>query len=200
MIINSNRIMTMNNLLLSNIKDIVGLTILAVKYIQSDFHYDLNGNWDKIHPDTFMLHGKSWVLTLSDNQDYYLSNNSNEISISINPKEGELTDVPNDFYWPDLIGKEITAFKLWQRVLKSHTFFGLAKHSEYLNKVNIVQFGLDNMTLCFSTMNGDIGDLTFYPTSNLADSLGIFFNKQIAESHTVHQLKMDMELTYDSTK
>lgn len=198
---------------IEQLNSIIGLRITDIKYVLTKFFYpDLNGDWTKVDPDTFVLHAQEWQLTLSDGQTWFLTNPQrvleteplkSNITIStesIAKPDDKTLSVPNAYQWKDILDKEIKAFRLWRRVTKTSNILGLKTNKQYQDNIQIIQLLFKNKSFFISTMDGDIGKMTFYPTGYLGDRLGIFFDKQVADSHTVYGLTMTMEVIYDSTK
>jgi hypothetical protein len=108
--------------------------------------------------------------------------------------------VPDDFYWKEILNIEIIGFKLWRRVTHTTKILGFEINKKYQDNIQIIQLLFTNKSFLISTMNGDIGEQTFYPTGYLGDRLGVFFDKQVADFHSVYGLEMKMDITYDSMK
>ncbi|MAX78723.1 MAG: hypothetical protein CL843_00910 [Crocinitomicaceae bacterium] len=201
------------NKLIKELNSIIGLRITEIKYVLTKFFYpDLNGDWTEVHPDTFVLHGQEWQFTLSDGRTWFLTNPQKDLkkgplksnitisSESIAKPADNTLSVPNDYQWKDVLDNEIKGFRLWRRVTKTLNICGLEMNKQYQDNIQIVQLLYKNKSFFISTMNGDIGDTTFYPTGYLGDKLGVFFDKQVADSYIIQGLTMTMEASYDSMK
>ena len=201
------------NKLIEELNSIIGLRITDIKYVLTKFFYPhLNGDWTKVHPDTFVLHGQEWQFSLSDGRIWFLTNPQKDLekaplktnitisSESIAKPDDNTLSVPNDYQWKDVIENEIKGFRLWKRVTETSSILGLKTNKQYQDNIQIIQLLYKNKSFFISTMDGDIGKSTFYPTGYLGDRLGVFFDKRVADSHTVYGLTMTMEVFYDSTK
>jgi|AVFP01.1.fsa_nt_gi hypothetical protein len=204
-------------MLIDRLNTIIGLQIVEINYVLTKFHYPkpndwAQGDWTKVHPDTFVLHGQEWQIKFSNGMTWYLTNPqgnfTNEpfksnISIadrSIAKNDYKILKVPDDFYWKEILNIEIIGFKLWRRVTHTTKILGFEINKKYQDNIQIIQLLFTNKSFLISTMNGDIGEQTFYPTGYLGDRLGVFFDKQVADFHSVYGLEMKMDITYDSMK
>ena len=202
-------------MLIDRLNTIIGLQIVEINYVLTKFHYPkpndwAQGDWTKVHPDTFVLHGQEWQIKFSNGMTWYLTNPqgalTNEpfksnITIadrSIAKNDDKILKVPDDYYWKEMLNIEIIGFKLLRRVTKSKKILGFVFNKKYQDSIQIIQLMFKNKSFSISTMNGDIGEQTFYPTGYLGDRLGVFFNKQITDSHSAYGLKMQMDVIYDS--
>jgi len=202
-------------MLIDRLNTIIGLQIVEINYVLTKFHYPkpndwAQGDWTKVHPDTFVLHGQEWQIKFSNGMTWYLTNPqgalTNEpfksnITIadrSIAKNDDKILKVPDDYYWKEMLNIEIIGFKLLRRVTKSKKILGFVFNKKYQDSIQIIQLMFKNKSFSISTMNGDIGEQTFYPTGYLGDRLGVFFNKQITDSHSAYGLEMQMDVIYDS--
>ena len=72
------------NMLIDKLNSIVGLQIIETKYILTKFHHpNLQEDWTKIYPDSFVLHGQEWQIKFSNGLNCYMTNH-----------QGDLTSVP----------------------------------------------------------------------------------------------------------
>jgi len=205
------------NMLIENLNSIIGLQIVEINYVLTKFHYLkpndwVQGDWTKVHPDTFVLHGQEWQIKFSNGLIWYLTNPvedlvkepiKSNITIadrSIAKNDNRLLKVPNDYYWKEILNIDIIRFKLWHRMTNSSKFLGFEFNKKYQDNIQIIQLMFKNKSFSITTMNGDIGEQTFYPTGYLGDRLGVFFDKQVADFHSVYGLEMKMNIAYDSTK
>jgi hypothetical protein len=156
--------------------------------------------------DSFVLHSPEWQVTFASGQKWFLTNPQDltieqaKSNITVNKstiaKIGDkIHTVPNSFDWTSILHKKITGIEFYKRVLKNKKFLGLDLAKTYQDNIQIIQFFCAGKTFSITTMNGDIGQMTFYPTGYLGDRLGFFFGKTIADSHTVHGVTMIMEMT-----
>jgi hypothetical protein len=202
-------------MLIDRLNTIIGLQIVEINYVLTKFHYPkpndwAQGDWTKVHPDTFVLHVQEWQIKFSNGMTWYLTNPqgalTNEpfksnITIadrSIAKNDDKILKVPDDYYWKEMLNIEIIGFKLLRRVTKSKKILGFVFNKKYQDSIQIIQLMFKNKSFSISTMNGDIGEQTFYPTGYLGDRLGVFFNKQITDSHSAYGLEMQMDVIYDS--
>jgi hypothetical protein len=203
-------------MLIDKLNSINGLKIVEINYVLTKFHYPepnnwAKGDWTKVHPDTFVLHGQEWQMKFSNGLIWYLTNPQGDLSTeplksnimitdnSITKKDDKILKVPNDFYWKEILNNEIIGFRLWRRVISTSKILGFEINKKYQDNIQIIQLLFKNKSFAITTMDGDIGAQTFYPTGYLGDRLGVFFDKQIADSHSVYGLVMRMDKTYDST-
>jgi len=204
-------------MLIDSLNTIIGLQIVEINYVLTKFHYPkpndwAQGDWTKVHPDTFVLHGQEWQIKFSNGLIWYLTNPQNDLASepiksnitiannSISKNDDKILQVPNDYYWKEILNIDIVGFKLWRRVNKTFKIFGFEINKIYQENIQIFQLILKNKSFSITTMNGDIGEQTFYPTGYFGERLGVFFDKQVADFHSVYGLEMKMDVTYDSTK
>jgi len=204
-------------MLIDSLNTIIGLQIVEINYVLTKFHYPkpndwAQGDWTKVHPDTFVLHGQEWQIKFSNGLIWYLTNPQNDLASepiksnitiannSISKNDDKILQVPNDYYWKEILNIDIVGFKLWRRVNKTFKIFGFEINKIYQENIQILQLILKNKSFSITTMNGDIGEQTFYPTGYFGERLGVFFDKQVADFHSVYGLEMKMDVTYDSTK
>lgn len=205
--------MTENELIIQ-LQSFCGQKIEGIKYVRTKFYYEkptaVLGNWTNVNPDLFVLHSPQWSFQLSNGHIFHFTaihppdlfaGAFNISKTSATKKDDEVLTVPNEFYWKDIINKEINSFKLWRRVLKTPTFLGISLNKKYQEGYQIVQFRIGDFFFNISTLDGDIGQSSFYPTGYLGDRLGVFFNKTIVDTYTIHKnITWTMEQTYDSRK
>jgi hypothetical protein len=185
---------------------LLGQTIVDIKYIETKFHYGLSGDWTTVNTDLFVLHSPEWEINLSNGQKWFLTNPQGDLTteaaksnITVSSSTIAKTDdkkhtAPNSFGWTSIIDKQITGIKFYKRVFKNKKFFGFDLKKTYQDNFQIIQFFCSGKTFSITTMDGDIGHMTFYPTGYLGDRLGFFFDKTIADSHTVYGLTTTMEM------
>jgi hypothetical protein len=150
----------------------------------------------------FCIHLNGKVLLTNPQPSNDPTKNSIE-SISVNTLsianlDDKIHTVPRTFGWKNIFEKEITAIKFYKRVIRTKKIFGLEISKSYQDNIQIIQFFCADKSFSITTMNGDIGHSTFYPTGYLGERLGFFFDKTIAESHTVYGLTMRMEMIYQT--
>jgi hypothetical protein len=185
---------------------LLGQTIVDIKYIETRFHYDLSGDWTTVNPDSFVLHSPEWELNLSNGQKWFLTNPQGNLtdetaksnitlstSTIANTNDKKFT-VPDLFGWTNILNKQITGIRFYKRLLNRNTLLGIELGKTYQDNIQIIQFLCSGNTFSITTMNGDIGDMTFYPTGYLGERLGVFINKTIAASYTDSGLTMTMEM------
>jgi hypothetical protein len=204
-------------MLIDRLNTIIGLQIVEINYVLTKFHYPkpndwAQGDWTKVHPDTFVLHGQEWQIKFSNGLIWYLTNPQGELAkesiksnititeSSIAKNDDRILKVPDDYFWKEILNIEIIGFKLWRRITNTSRILGFEFNKKYQDNIQIIQLMFKNKSFLITTMNGDIGELTFYPTGYLGDRLGVFFDKQVADFHSVYGLEMKMSIAYDSTK
>jgi hypothetical protein len=185
---------------------LLGQSIVDIKYVATKFHYHLGGDWTNVNTDLFVLHSPEWEINLSNGQKWFLTNPQGDLTIepaksnitvnssSIAKTDDKIHTAPNSFGWTFVFGQKITGVKFYKRVLKTKKFLGLEIGKAYQDNIQIVQFFCSGKTFSITTMDGDIGHMTFYPTGYLGDRLGFFFDKTIADSHTICGLTTTMEM------
>src|SRR5205085_5919757 len=89
-------------------------------------------------------------------------------------KDDTILTIPRQFKWIEVNDKPIKKFRLWQRVISSSKFLGREYNLKYQNGYQIIELTFGGQTLGITTMNGDLGDLTFYPTGYLGERIGLF--------------------------
>ncbi len=62
----------------------------------------------------------------------------------------------------------------------------------------IMELFCGGKTFSLTTMNGDLGEMTFYPTGYLGERIGVYFDKMVCSSHTTYDLTLRMAMTYKS--
>ena len=186
---------------------LLGQTVVVIKYIETKFHYGLSGDWTNVNTDLFVLHSPEWEINLSNGQKWFLTNPQDDFSIeaaksnitvsmsTIAKADDKKHIAPNSFGWTSILDKQITGIKFYKRVIKNKRFFGLDLGKTYQDNIQIIQFICSDKTFYLTTMDGDIGHNTFYPTGYLSERLGFFFDKTIADTYTVYgRLTMTMEM------
>ena len=202
-----------DNELIEKLKSIVGQSIVNVSYIQTKFHYQnpgsfAQGDWTNVSSDLFVLHSPEWQIKLSGGFSLFVTgeqltdeNLASKFSFSCTTKatqDDKVLNIPKAFKWLDILDKPITKFRLWQRIVKSSKFLGQEYNLQYQDHFKIIELLCGDTIFSLTTMSGDIGDMTFYPTGALGDRIGVVFNKAVCTSHTVYDLTMRMALTYKS--
>lgn len=184
---------------------LLGQIIVDIKYIETKFHYNLNGDWTTVNPDMFVLHSPEWEISLSNGQKWFLTNPQGDLTLeaaqsnitvsssTIANTDDRIFKAPNTFSWSGILGQEINGIRFYKRVLKSKRFLGFEIGKTYQDNIQIIQFFCSGKTFSITTMDGDIGHHTFYPTGYLGDRLGFFFDKTISDSHTAYGLTITME-------
>ena len=202
-------------MLIDKLNSIIGLQIVEINYVLTRFHYPKSnngtyGDWTKVHPNLFVLHGQEWQMKFSNGLIWYLNNPQGNLTIepiksnititdsSIAKNDDRIVNVPNDYYWKEIINNEIIGIKLWRRIIKTSNILGFEFNKKYQDNVQIIQFLFKNNSFSISTMDGDLGSQFFYPTGYLGDQLGVFFDKQIVNFYSINGFIMRMEKTYDS--
>src|SRR5690606_39713970 len=71
-------------------------------------------------------------------------------------------NIPRAFKWLGILNKPITKFRLWQRIIKSSKVLGYEYNVQYQDHFQIIDLVCDDKMFSLTTMNGDIGDMTFY--------------------------------------
>ena len=185
---------------------LLGQTIVDIKYIETKFHYNLSGDWTTVNTDLFVLHSPEWEINLSNGQKWFMTNPQGDLTIdaaksnitvnssSIAKTDDKIHTAPNSFGWSNVFGQEIKAIKFYKRVTRTKSVLGFEIGKTYQDNIQIIQFFCSGKTFSITTMDGDIGQMTFYPTGYLGDRLGFFFDKTIADSHTVYELTTTMEM------
>lgn len=199
-------------------KKLLGQTIVDIRYIETKFYYDLHGDWTAVNSNSFVLHSPEWEIILSNGQKWFFINNHSSAtetessksnititSYSIAKTDDKIHNVPNTFDWKDILQKEIIAIRFYKRIIHTKKFLGYEIGKVYQDNFQIIEFLCSNKSFFITTMNGDIGQMNFYPTGYLGDRLGIFFNKTIVDNYTVYsktnrQIDMRMEMVYQVTK
>jgi hypothetical protein len=193
-------------------ENLLGQNIIDIKYIETKFHYDFHGNWTNVDTDSFVLHSPEWEINLSNGQKFFLTNPQEDLTTGISKtnitvssstiakSDDKIHKAPNSFGWKNIFGKEITTIKFYKRVIKSKSVLGYEINKSYQDGIQIIEIFCSNKSFCLTTMNGDIGEMTFYPTGYLGERLGFFFDKSIADNHTVQRLIMRMEMIYQIEK
>ena len=194
------------NTVIQSFTNLLGQTIVDIKYIETKFHYDLSGNWTTVDTDLFVLQSPEWEINLSNGQKWFLTNPQSDFmtelvksnitfnSSSIAKTDDKTYSAPNSFGWSKVFGQIITAIRFYKRVIKTKSILGFHFSKTYEDNIQIIQFYCSGKTFSITTMDGDIGQMTFYPTGYLGNKLGFFFGKTIAESHTDSGLTMTMEM------
>ncbi|MDI9858061.1 hypothetical protein [Flectobacillus roseus] len=153
----------------------------------------------------FVLHSPEWEFTLSNGQKCFLTNPQGDLTLeaaqsnitvsssTISNVDDRIFKAPNSFGWSGILGQEINGIRFYKRVLKSKRFLGFEIGKTYQDNIQIIQFFGSGKTFSITTMDGDIGHHTFYPTGYLGDRLGFFFDKTIPDSHTADGLTITME-------
>src|SRR5690606_8046125 len=108
----------------------------------------------------------------------------------------KVLNIPRASKWLDILNKPINKFRLWQRIIKSSKVLGYEYNVQYQDHFQIIDLVCGDKMFSLTTMNGDIGDMTFYPTGYFGEKVGIFFNKTVCSSYTVYDLTMRMAVTY----
>ncbi|MEQ1554139.1 MAG: hypothetical protein ABL929_08175 [Ferruginibacter sp.] len=203
-----------DNELIKKLNSIVGQSIVDVSYLQTKFYYPhpdgfAQGDWTNVSPDLFVLHSPEWQIKLSGGQTLFISghqltdeNFASKFSITEKTKttqDDTALNIPRAFKWLDILNKPIIKFRLWQRIIKSSKFLGHEYNLQYQDHFQIIDLVCGDKIFSLTIMNGDIGDMTFYPTGYLAERVGVFFNKTICTSHTVYDLTMRVAATYKSS-
>jgi len=199
--------------LIEKFKSIVGQSIVDISYIQPQFHYPHpdgfpQGDWTNVNPDLFVLHSPEWQIKFSGEQTLFVSgqqltdeNFASKFSISDTTKKAQddtILNIPKAFKWLDILGKPITKFRLWKRIIKSSKLLGHEYNLQYQDYFQIIELVCGDTIFSLTLMSGDIGQMTFYPTGALGENVGIFFNKTVCTSHTVYDLTMRVAATYKS--
>lgn len=204
-------------MLIDRLNTIIGLQIVEINYVLTKFHYPkpndwAQGDWTKVHPDTFVLHGQEWQIKFSNGMTWYITNPQGDLTNepfksnitiadrSIAKNDDKILKVPDDFYWKEILNINIIGFKLWRRVTHTSKILGFEINKKYQDNIQIIQLLFKNKSFSISTMNGDIGEQIFYPTGYLGDRLGVFFEKQVVNFYSVYGLEMKMNISYDSSK
>jgi hypothetical protein len=187
--------------------ELLGQTIVDIRYIETKFHYGLSGDWTTVNTDLFVLHSPEWQINFANGQKWFLTNP--QVNLPIEPAKSNITvsrstiaktddkmhAVPKSFGWTSILDKKITEIKFYKRILKNKKILGFDLVKTYQENIQIIQFFCSGTTFSITTMDGDIGKMTFYPTGYLSERLGLFFDKTIAESHAVHGRNITMEMT-----
>jgi hypothetical protein len=198
--------------LINKLNSIVGQSIVGVSYLQTKFHYAIDGfaqgDWTNVNPDLFVLHSPEWQIKLSGGQTLFVAgqqltdeNFASKFSISDKTKsthDDTALNIPKAFKWLDILNKPITKFRLWKRIIKSSNFLGHEFNLKYQDHFQIIDLVCGDTVFSLTIMSGDIGDMTFYPTGALGDRVGVFFNKTVCTLHTVYDLTMRVAATYKS--
>ncbi|OFY84316.1 MAG: hypothetical protein A3F72_14955 [Bacteroidetes bacterium RIFCSPLOWO2_12_FULL_35_15] len=200
-----------DNKTIQTFEKLLGQSIVNIKYIETKFHYSLSGNWTNVDPDLFVLHSPEWEITFSNGQKWFLTNPQPPYdpakqpiksivvnSSSIANSDDKIHIAPRTFGWKNIFEKEITIIKFYKRVTQTKKYFGLEISKTYQDNIQIIQFFFKDTSFSITTMDGDIGRMTFYPTGYLGERLGFFFDKTVAESHTVYGDTMRMEMIYQT--
>ena len=187
---------------------LLGQSIVDIKYIETNFHYDLHGDWTNVNTDLFVLHSPEWAVSFSNGQKWFLTNPQEDLkseprkpNININfstiaKAEDKIHIVPRSFGWKNIFDKEITAIRFYKRVVKSKNILGYEISKSYQDNIQIIQLFCSDKSFSITTMDGDIGQMTFYPTGYLGERLGFFFDKTIADNHSVYGITMRMEMIH----
>lgn len=201
--------------LIEKLKSLIGQSIVEIHYIQTKFHYPhpkgfAQGDWTNVNPDLFVLHSPEWQLKLSNGQNVCFSavqiredNFASKIIIDNSTKKADNDTtlvIPNTFKWIEIFYKPITKFRLWKRLFKSSKLFNLEFNLQFQESFQIIELVCGDHKFCITSMDGDIGHTTFYPTGYLGDRLGVFIDKTVCESHTVYNLTTRMRLAYKFPK
>jgi hypothetical protein len=193
-------------------QNLLGQSIIDIKYIETKFHYDFHGNWTNVDTDLFVLHSPEWEINLSNGQKFFLTNPQGDLRVE--PSKSNITvnsstiakpydkihKVPNSFGWNNILGKEITTIKFYKRVIKSKGILNYEISKSYQDNIQIIEMFCTDNSFCLTTMNGDVGQMTFYPTGYLGERLGFFFDKTIVDNLTVKGLTMRMEMIHQIKK
>ncbi|MGV6861338.1 MAG: hypothetical protein ACWA41_06175 [Putridiphycobacter sp.] len=179
---------------------LIGLKIEQIKYVPTKFHYNLSGDWSDVSPETFLLHSPTWIWQFTNGTEYSIINDNGSVSFSTQEVKEDCLNVPKKYQWTEFIHKEIEGFRIWKQVKQSRALFGLLKKTEDLVNNQIIEFKIGNRNFCFTVMDGDIGDMTFYPRGTLGERIGVFFHKLIPETFVFSGMKTEMEIEYNSFK
>ena len=166
-----------DNELIEKLKSIVGQSIVDVSYIQTKFHFNLDGyaqgDWTNVSPDLFVLHSPEWQIKLSGGQTLSFSgeqlteeNFASKFSIADTTKtkqDDTVLNIPKAFKWLDILNKPITKFRLWKRIIKSSKVLGHEFNLQYQDYFQIIDLICGDTVFSLTIMSGDIGDMTFYP-------------------------------------
>ncbi|MFY7735075.1 MAG: hypothetical protein ACOVSR_16480 [Bacteroidia bacterium] len=192
--------------LMETFTNLLGQTIVDIKYLETKFYYNFSGDWSNVNTDLLVLHSPEWELYLSNGQKWYLVNthailNSEPIKSGIEIGKTSFSSmnevpntVPNLFGWASVLNKKITGVKFYKRLIKNKKFLGFNIGKTYQENIQIVQLFCSSTSFCITVMDGDIGSSTFYPTGYLGNRIGFFFDKTIANSYTVYNITMTMEM------
>jgi hypothetical protein len=199
------------SVLIDTLYALIGKSITEVYYVKTKFYHDyLSGDWSNVNPDLFVLHSPEWEFKLSDGSSWYLTNPQEDTvnapmksnltinQTTIRTSADEVLPVPDKFYWQKVIGQPIRSFRFWKQVVSSTKLFGIEVNKKYQEEVQIVELALPELVIGLTTMDGDMGQMTFYPRGFLGERIGIYFNKSIADLSVVHGVALRMEITYRS--
>lgn len=198
--------------LIEKLTSIVGQSIVDVSYIQTKFHFKLDGyaqgDWTNINPDLFVLHSPEWQIKLSNGKTLFITgeqlseeNLASKFSIKDSTKmimDDTVLNIPKAFKWLDILDNPITKFRLWKRIIRSSRVLGFEFNIQYQDYFQIVDLVCGNSIFSLTLMSGDIGDMVFYPTGYFGGRVGVLINKTVCTSHTVYDLTMRMASTYKS--
>ena len=189
----------------------LGQSIIDINYIETKFHYGASGDWTKADPDLFVLHSPEWKMNFSNGEKWFLTNTHSGStankparsiitvnSSSIAKHSDKTHKAPRSFGWNNILDKEITAMRFYKRVTATKKILGVETSKTYQDNIQIIQLFCSDRSISITTMNGDLGHMTFYPTGYFGDKLGLFFDKAVADSHSVFGQTMKMEMVYEA--
>jgi len=207
-----------DNKTIQTFEKLLGQRIVDINYIETKFHYGASGDWTTINTDTIVLHSPEWEINFASGQKWFLTNTHTDAtekepaksiitvnSFSIAKIEDKIHKAPRTFGWENIFDKEITAIRFYKRVTRAKKIFGYELSKAYQDNIQIIQFFCSGKSFSITTMDGDIGQMDFYPTGYLGDKLGFFFDKTIVDSYTLYakttrELIMRMEMIYQTKK